>query len=132
MIDINKLFTEEKIELAQTSKDINVLTILAKEVNWRIRANVARNPNTPVEILDILAKDTDWQVRVGISYHPNISTEALSILAKDKNLSVRYHVAYNKNTSIKVLKKLINDEVEIVRETAIKRLAELKGLNSFI
>ena len=106
MIDIDNLSREEKIELARTSKDINILTILSKDKNEFIREEVAYNSNTP--------------------------TEALNLLALDVDTYVRYTVICNENVSIKILKELINDKDEDVREHAIKRLAELKRLSSFV
>ena len=106
MINIDELPTQEKLILAKTSNDINILTILSKDKDEYIRAYVASNKNTPVEILSLLAKEQDRYTRE--------------------------FVAYNKNTSIEILKELINDEDEHVKQIAIKRLAYLKGLNSFI
>ena len=106
MIDIEKLRRDEKLELARTSTDIN--------------------------ILNILAKDRDFYVRYGIARNSNTSAESLAMLAKDKYIEIRFCVVYNKNTSIKVLKELINDIDEDIKKAAINKFAELKGLNSFI
>ena len=132
MIDIDKLSYNEKIELAKTSNDINILDILAKDKSFDIRYYVAINRNTPAETLSILAKDIDWVVRHHVAYNGNTPVEALIILAKDKDWGTRYYVASHTNTSVEILKKLINDEHKYVKKQALTRLAELKGLTSFI
>ena len=156
MIDIDKLSIDEKIELAETSKDVNILDILAKDKDWYIRCNVAGNSNTPTEILTILAKDKNnsvisfvakntpieiltilseeayWIIRSGVAVNYNTPAKILNILAKDEHGSVRYNVVFNPNVTIGILKELINDEQKWVKDQAITRLAELKKLNSFI
>ena len=106
MINIDKLSYRAKIRLAETSNDINILVILSKDRSSIVRGNVALNKNTLVETLILLSKDTD--------------------------VETRYCVAYNTNTSVEILKELINDENKHVREKALARLVELKGLICFI
>ncbi len=48
---------EEKVSLAISSTDIEVLTILMGDPSSKIRRAVARNKSTPASVLNILAYD---------------------------------------------------------------------------
>lgn len=50
---------------------IYVLTSLADDKEYSIRAAVARNPSTPINVLEKLAEDNYGWVRYGIIYNPN-------------------------------------------------------------
>jgi len=61
---LGSLSYDDKIKLVKnkrTSKKI--LTILSKDENSYVRANVADNPNTPKEMLKKLSKNKNWGVR---------------------------------------------------------------------
>lgn len=63
-IDINKLSYEGKIDLASNNEtSAELLAILAKDDEWRVREAVALNRNTPLNTLKILANDKEKAVR---------------------------------------------------------------------
>jgi hypothetical protein len=98
-MDLNELTIQQKRVLAI---DVNTtpenLTILAKDENYYVRWNVARNPNTPPETLTILATDKEPDVRWYVSQNPNTPPETLTLLANDEDFYVRSCVARNPNT----------------------------------
>ena len=107
---------------------------LTKDKDWRTRATVAKNPNTPVDILMRLAEDEDGNVRYEVAYNPNTPAEALRRLADDEDSRVKREVASNPKTPIEALRKLAGDEnynvrYEVARNSrtpaeALKYLAE--------
>ena len=55
-IDINKLSYEGKIDLASNNEtSAELLAILAKDDEWRVREAVAENENTSADVLAMLA-----------------------------------------------------------------------------
>ena len=106
----------------RVSKDI--LIELSKDENWRVRENVAKNPNTPIEVLNELSKDNELvhphddigrekepKVKLGVLDNKNITSDILESLSKDKNDKVRRIVAEHPKTSIEVLNELSKDSV---------------------
>jgi hypothetical protein len=86
----------------------------------RIRCEVAKNPNTPVEVLKELAKDEDYRVRQEVARNPNTPAEVLKELAKDINYKVRREVARNPNTPGEILLDLAK-EIEGVKSYQQKK-----------
>jgi hypothetical protein len=62
---------KDKITLALSSKDVNTLTNLAKDLSYRVRRAVARNDHTPSSILGILAFDPVANVSFKAVEHKN-------------------------------------------------------------
>jgi hypothetical protein len=52
-----------KLDLAQTTIDPEILDELSRDEDSGVRWRVAENPNTSPETLDYLSKDKDWLVR---------------------------------------------------------------------
>lgn len=53
-----------------------------KNLSYEEKYNLATNEGTPTEILAILAKDIDWRVRKAVVSNKNAPEEVLSNLAK--------------------------------------------------
>lgn len=87
------------IKNPNTSKETsnNMYMQLAEDEDWRVRENVAENPNTSVDILIKLAKDGDKYVRAGVAQNPNAPADVLKILAKDGDNEVREQARNNPN-----------------------------------
>jgi Leucine rich repeat variant len=88
---------------------------LAQNDKSSIRAQVARNPATPVDVLAILAEDPDYKVRVQVARNSATPIDILAVLANDvyyedvyKDLiyKVRVAVAENPATPVNILRKL--------------------------
>ena len=94
------------------------LSLLSKDGDCFIRAEVARNINTPEIILSILAKDKSRKVRRMVSGHPKTPLEILTFLARDKDCWVRANAAYNINIPTNTLVLLARDKAQIVSARA--------------
>jgi hypothetical protein len=54
-----------------------------------VRQWVARNPKTDITILTILATDVDFTVRAFVAWNPTATPELLNLMLSDPNLTVR-------------------------------------------
>ena len=121
-----------------------ILSALARDDLYEVRAQTARNPRAPAKALKILAKDKEEYVRRGVrrnfAENPNTPVALLEALAKDKDAWVRSNVAENPNTPVsttpapalkeKEVKVLLgDDEITGLPDTSI--LAWIKLLSSF-
>ncbi|MEM9815591.1 MAG: hypothetical protein AAF827_04125 [Cyanobacteria bacterium P01_D01_bin.6] len=59
---------------------MEILEILAEDIGFEVRYNVARNAKTPLYILEKLAEDSSRDVRYTILRNPNFTREAFSRL----------------------------------------------------
>ena len=75
------------------------LPICETDVRW----GMARNVNTQVEVLVVLAEDLDEEVLWDVAENVNTPVEVLVVLAKDQDAGVRAGVAENVNTPVEVL-----------------------------
>ena len=66
----------DKIVLAETTKDPNVLDELSQDEECWVRWNVASNLNTKPETLDVLSMDENTYVRCLVAENPNCSERA--------------------------------------------------------
>jgi hypothetical protein len=83
---------------------------LIKNPDENIRANIARDINTPEKILEILSNDSANNVRGGVAINCNTPKKILDILINDKELFVQ-HLAYkNPNIGIELLRKRAKDK----------------------
>jgi len=114
--EIEALSDEEREAKAdKPDTEPKILSILSKDKNWNVRANVADNKNTPVEILDELSKDESSRLRAIVALNLNTSKETLDNLANDEELFVRSAVAKNTNAMNKTLRRLVKDKIPGVR-----------------
>ena len=82
--DIKKMPLSEKIELAEKTKDREILEILSEYDNSNIRFNIATNANTPENILDkIINKEiNDKKIIESIYKRPDISVNKKTEISK--------------------------------------------------
>lgn len=126
-----ELDVEQRKEIAKNSTSAKDLERLATDEYYMVRANVAQNPNTPLDILTHLAQDEYFLVRAYVAKNINSTADLLMNLAQDSLDSVRYYVACNPNTPTEVLKQLAQDKDEDVREVAAKQLRGNKSNRAF-
>lgn len=108
-----------------TNASAEVLQILAREVgkkNKNVRSAVAWNPSAPAEVLQTLTGDEEQDIRYAVAVSPNASAEVLQILARDEAWGVRFAVARNENSPAEVLQILARDELEKIRNYAMEQL----------
>jgi hypothetical protein len=86
------------------------------------RVWVAQNKTVPLEVLAILAKDPDPRVRFMVAMKRKLTPELLELLASDSDEGVRERVARHRRTPRAVLERLANDPWEEVRAVVAKRL----------
>ena len=89
---------------------------------------VAQNKTVPLEILRILAKDDDPRVRDMVARKRKLSAELLETLANDSSDSVRMAVVRHPRASEVLLRRLLEDPWAEVRKVALSRLAESEAL----
>ena len=122
------------------------LSYLAYNIDWEVRLEVARNPNTPLHVLEVLSQDTICHVRWEIAWNPNASEELhkkmlmsvgwrvrldfaattddrdiLAVLAHDEVWEIREKVVWNVYTPEDVLEELANDPEYRIRESVMRR-----------
>lgn len=96
--------------------------------NINIRINLACNQNTPLEILEDLCLDNNYRVRLNVATNPNISNTIREILIKDI-YSIRHSIIMGKNTPAYILKVALNDdENKYLKKEIIKRIPTLANL----
>lgn len=86
---------------------------------------VVLNKKVPVEILEILSKDINSKVRFCVAQKRKLTEEILLRLANDNDESVRLAIARNPSVPKHILEKLLYDEWENVQEIAKKRISEI-------
>lgn len=87
-----------------------------------MREWVAHNRTVPLNILEILARDMNESVRATVASKRKLSPELFDLLSQDMSESVRERVACNKKVPAHILKRLADDPVRFVREAALKRM----------
>lgn len=96
-----------KMEKAQVSSDLKILSELAEDKDIEVRFTLAsRIPLIPPLICDKLAEDKDVRIRKAIAEHIYASTTALDKLSQDKDIDIRRAVANNFRTAQPTLARL--------------------------
>jgi len=124
----------EKVKLAKNPNTPgDVLRIVAKDVEWIVRAWVAENPSAPVDALRELAKDGKWDVRLYVAKNTNTPEDILREMAKDECSEVRYYLAKNPKASSNLLVILFEYEKSFRKSdnSVIKALYAHKNLPAF-
>ena len=67
----------------------------SKDSNWRVRAMVAQNENSPPEVLADLSRDSEWWVQCLVARNPNTPSRILDGLSRDIDPFVRACVIDN-------------------------------------
>lgn len=97
------------------STDPKILTKLSDFRDYRVRRQVASNPNTPVDVLYKLALDEDSDVVDVAVSNPSMPEESLAQLATSGDEYARYCVAHNPDTPAYILDTLADDDSLNVR-----------------
>lgn len=110
----------------EATKNINIIAAMAEDTDYKVRIQVAANPETPIEILLKLAKDKDANVRFAVAKNQNIifnldtPAETLQKLSAIKDKKIAISIARHPNTSSKVLNKLAKNTDRKVRLVVAK------------
>lgn len=72
-MSINELSIQEKMDLAYSSNDNNLLDELSKDVSVKVRRLLAKNKNATSNILNTLAQDPVMNVSYMAVLNPNCS-----------------------------------------------------------
>lgn len=83
---------------------------------------IAGHVYAPEEIIRILAKNTERRVRMRVAEKRNLPSDLLWELARDCDEGVRQSVARNKKTPVKILEYLADDQSDAVRGLVKLRL----------
>lgn len=76
--------------------------------------------SVPLEILKVLAKDVDPHVRYSVAEKRKLDEELFDALSRDPDESVRERIAYNRKTPAAIVDRLTNDNASFVRAAALK------------
>ncbi len=87
-----------------------------------LRKWVAQNKTVPVEILTVLARDEDWRVRTMVAMKRKLTPELFETLSCDPNEGIRHSIVVNKKTPLRVLEKMRDDPWDTIREEVRGRL----------
>ena len=85
------------------------------ELSSEDRADVASDPNVPIDYLVELADDVDYHVRAAVADNPNCPPDILDKLSDDPSFDVRLNVASNHNTAGETLRDLSYDSFSSIR-----------------
>lgn len=80
---------EIELELAETTKDPDVMDKLSAFWDWRIRSRIAKKVNLNLDTLEKLSKDTDYLVRLSIIQNEATPINILQTLTHDADLLVK-------------------------------------------
>lgn len=86
-----------------------------------MREWVAHNRTVPLEVLEVLARDPQRRVRAAVADRRKLSAELFDLLSRDEDQVVRQRVACNKKAPLGIIERLVADPVPLVREAAQKR-----------
>lgn len=83
-----------------------------------MREWVAHNKSVPIEVLTLLARDANPKVRCSVAMKRKLTEDLFGLLARDGDETVRATVAANKKVPASVLDRLRDDPSTFVRRTA--------------
>jgi hypothetical protein len=107
---IKNLTYSEKEKLAVSTKNSEILDILASDYSDNVQWYVVTNEKTATKTLDRLYRLPDSTVRWAAAKHKNASLDQLERLAKDRVLKVRQAAVHNYKSSMKVLTTAVEYE----------------------
>ena len=105
----------ERVTVAESPVDPELLTPLADDTDITVRAEVAGNDNTSPETLTRLATDLEPEVRGRVAGNPRTPPDVLAHLAEDAQARVRGGVGWNPNCPPGLLNSLASDPDDKVR-----------------
>lgn len=91
---IKAMTADERVKMACTTMDKEILAILSEDKRWFVREAVASNLNASPKTLESLAEDKQMFVREAVAKNPNTDAKTLYKLAtaKDNAIWVRIEV----------------------------------------
>jgi hypothetical protein len=119
--------------MGENRKGIAVMRLVANHANVRgetlarlaggahadkLRHELARNPNTPMDLLRRWFDSTDYLVEWGLALNPNTPPAVMERLAGSTNLYARMNLTYNKATPPAILERLARDPDELLASNA--------------
>lgn len=112
---------EERRRAALEDAPLDVwMNLVTRHPEYRFA--VAYNKTIPDEILHLLARDSDWRVRQGVASKRRCPPDILALLAADENESISSTVASHPNTPPEALLALVNHPWEAIREKVARRI----------
>ncbi|MBX9690470.1 MAG: hypothetical protein K2X27_27390 [Candidatus Obscuribacterales bacterium] len=104
------------------------IMLLATSSDKTSRSRVAENPDSPDSLLKMMARDLNWEVRAAVALNANASLETLEFLTNDPDPNVRLTLALDSCLPNPILEMLIEDENAYVafyaRRTLEKKLSK--------
>ena len=104
--------TNEEVD---RSNSPDTLARRSKDRDWRVRAMVAMNENTPPELLAAMSRDSEWEVQCLVAQNSNTPSRILDGLSRDIDPFVRGCVLMNKNVPSGLIRALRTDPHDTVR-----------------
>ena len=93
--------------LAMTSKNPVLLAELAKNEDWIVRLNVAKNKYTSKRVLIALASDTDWEVAAWLPDNPSCPEEVFKKLAVSDDTDILYYLINGAYTPAEIINDVV-------------------------
>lgn len=122
---IEALALAERIDLAYSTSDPQVLSLLAQDDVSEVRTAVARNKTTPPETLELMVTETTGDdgvtqlpslpVCVAVAWNPQTSPAVLERLCREPRAGVRTAAARNPSTPSSLAEELAVDTADGVR-----------------
>ena len=107
----------EIIDIANTTRDQDIIADLATCDNPFLRGLVVQNPNTPEALLDSLSDDPDRIVRMWVALHTK-NPDVVLKLSYDLDPGVRKVIAMRYTLPEDILHRLLKDDDPEVRKGA--------------
>ena len=85
---------------------------------------VAQNKTVPIEVLEVLARDPDPRVRSMVAMKNKLTKELFALLSTDQDDAVRARVAHNRKVPSEILRTLVEDQSQLVSAAARKRQSQ--------
>ena len=103
---VNPYPASNAFDTARVTTNPKQLEKLSKHEHFRIRENVANNPNTPEKVLRNLGSDEAFQVRAQIAGNPKTPEDVLEKLSNEKESYILGNLSRNPSATPKILKNV--------------------------
>lgn len=113
--------TVVKIALIQSTTDSDILDILARDEDSRVREEVTKNPHTRMKTLFKLAEDPEVSVRLAMAKWSKTKQKIRKKLAQDPNANVRWAIVEREDNTPEDLHNIAMREKNIMVLKAIAR-----------
>lgn len=136
-LDGAKVSASYRRKAARTTKSMKILDVLAKDKNYEVRAEVAknknaavgtlmdlaklknkwvksalaRNENTPASVLNKLLKEKDEDILNSLAGNPSVGPQKIILLSRIKNNSIKWSVLRNPNVQSFLFSENVHKEI---------------------